>query len=126
MSITDTKVRVQAMAMLLLRRPLALWLIILATIITLAHWLLLIITINTKAPTVVLHYNIYFGIDRLGNWRQAFNLPLISTIILLVDWMAAVWLTRRDRWLAYGLLWAGLVVSALALVISAMVRWQYA
>lgn len=126
MGISDSKVRLQAVAMLLLRRPPALVLVILATIITLAHWILLIITIDTQVPAVVLHYNIYFGIDQLGSWRQAFNLPLISTVILLIDWLVAIWLMRRDHWLAYGLLWVGMVVSALALVISAMVRWQYA
>lgn len=118
------KVRLPAVPLLLLRRSSALALVIAATVVTLAHWLWLLFTVP-HSPSVVLHYNIYFGIDRLGGWREIFILPLLSTALLAANLLAAIWLIRRDRWLAYGLLWAALVVACLLMLINVMVRWQF-
>ena|SRR3989339_495332 len=44
-----------------------------------------IIPLTEQQPYLPLHYNIYFGIDQFGPWYQVFFLPILGTILLLVN-----------------------------------------
>lgn len=62
------------------------------------HWLVFVVTallwilslaviwyaIGKRETVIVLHYNVYFGIDALGLWWQAFFIPLSGIGIWLV------------------------------------------
>ena len=74
---------------------------------------------------MVLHYNAYFGIDRLGTWRDALVAPAAATAIWLGDAAVASWLMRRDHWLAQGVVIAGAVAVTLLLAVTAAVRYQF-
>lgn len=50
---------------------------------------------------MILHYNIYFGIDKMGNWGEVYQLPLVGIIILLVNLVGAYLLYSKDKLLSY-------------------------
>lgn len=64
-------------------------------------WGLLLWRIDPTGELVPIHYTIYFGIDRLGNWRQLFLVPLSGTVIGIVNTVIATLVYRRERVLAY-------------------------
>lgn len=110
---------------LLLRRPAAAALFAYAGLAVAAHWALVLATADYADPATVLHYNAYFGIDRVGTWRDALVAPAAATVIWLGDAAAAAWLMRRDHWLAQGVVLAGAVAVTLLLAVTAAVRYQF-
>lgn len=48
-------------------------------------WALLLWKIPYTPDTVLLHYNIFFGVDATGSWNQLFAIPLSGLIILLIN-----------------------------------------
>lgn len=46
--------------------------------------------------TVFLHYNVYFGVDRTGNWRDIFWLPGSGAAILVLNAAFVLWSKRMD------------------------------
>lgn len=110
---------------LLLRRPAAASLFIYTGLAVAAHWALVLATANYSDQATVLHYNAYFGIDRVGTWREALVVPAVATAIWLGDAAAAAWLMRRDHWLAQGMVLAGAVAATLLLAVTIAVRYQF-
>lgn len=45
--------------------------------------------IGKRETAIVLHYNVYFGIDALGSWWQAFFIPLSGVLMWLVHILLA-------------------------------------
>lgn len=52
-----------------------------------AIWLLLYIFIKQSNETTLLHYNIYFGVDLIGNWYNVYLIPLSGIVIILVNYI---------------------------------------
>jgi hypothetical protein len=56
-----------------------------AVLCNIATWSLLLWKIPQTSETIFLHYNVYFGVDLTGGWRQLFWVPGSGTVILLVN-----------------------------------------
>jgi hypothetical protein len=65
---------------------------------------------------VPLHYNIHFGVDRYGAWRQLFTIPFIGLFILLFNLGVAGYLWTRDKMLSVALSVATLIMEMLLIV----------
>jgi hypothetical protein len=50
-----------------------------------ATWALLLWKIPYTEETIFLHYNVYFGIDLTGGWKQLFWVPGSGTVILVIN-----------------------------------------
>lgn len=48
-------------------------------------WAVLLWKIPYTPDAVLLHYNIFFGVDATGSWYQLFAIPLSGLIIVLVN-----------------------------------------
>ncbi len=70
---------------------------------------------------VPLHYNIHFGVDRYGSWRQLFTIPFIGLFILLFNLGLAGYLWTRDKMLSVTLSVATLIMQVLLIVALAFV-----
>lgn len=58
--------------------------------------------IRPREAPIVLHYNVYFGVDLLGAWWQAYLLPVGGILILLAHILLARFFYRqKDRIAAY-------------------------
>ncbi|MBI2410458.1 MAG: hypothetical protein HYV32_00985 [Candidatus Kerfeldbacteria bacterium] len=49
--------------------------------------------------TVFLHYNVYFGVDRTGNWRDIFWLPGSGAAMVVVNAALVLWSKRMDAFI---------------------------
>ncbi|OGF31583.1 hypothetical protein A2533_02835 [Candidatus Falkowbacteria bacterium RIFOXYD2_FULL_35_9] len=100
---------------------------ILALIINLIIWGFLywslrgIIGDNPESSTIPLHYNVFFGVDKFGKWYQAFILPLLGLIILLVNFVLAQIYFSKKSLLSYFLTISCVFIQIILLVSSFLI-----
>ena len=81
------------------------WLIVIGIIANLANWIILAIFIRPVDGSIILHYNVYFGVDIMGNWKQVFIMPSIGLILFLINgFLAAYFYKNKERIAGYILL----------------------
>lgn len=64
-------------------------------------WFLLYLFIKPKTEPIFLHYNIYFGIDLIGEWYRIYLIPLSGFVILLVNYLVGAKIYQTKQVLTY-------------------------
>lgn len=96
-----------------------LWLIILGLAVNAINWILLKIFIKPVDFPIVLHYNVYFGVDMIGNYRLVFLLPAIGLVLFLINFfLSRHFYGHKERIASYLLLMAALMVELCLFVAS--------
>jgi len=81
------------------------WLIALNIFANIINWVILAIFIHPIDKNIILHYNVYFGVDIMGNWKQVFIMPSIGLILFLINgFLAAYFYKNKERIAGYILL----------------------
>jgi hypothetical protein len=95
-----------------------LWLLFLTALFNLVDWVLLKIFLRSGEKLIILHYNVYFGVDSLGVSRGAYLLPSIGLIVLILNFILSFYFyVQKERIASYILLLTALMVQ-LSLLIS--------
>lgn len=63
-------------------------------------WALLLWKIPRTDETIFLHYNIYYGIDLVGTWKDALWLPGTGSVIWIVNILLAYRYFKTDHFIA--------------------------
>ncbi len=104
------------------RNSLVQWVLIGALFFDFVNWGVLGFFIRPVDFPIILHYNVYFGVDLIGNWWQVFFLPAVGTIILTVNSLLAYFFYRqKERIASYLLLLAAFIVQAGISIASASI-----
>ena len=94
------------------RNRIILWLLASNLILNLINWIAIIIFINRLDVGIILHYNVYFGVDEIGDWKQAFLSPIIGLILFALNMALAVYFfEKKERIASYILLIASLMAQ---------------
>jgi len=88
----------------LYKDKLAFWLSNFSFLFILATWVLFLVKRIKHDPLSVLHYNIYAGIDILGNWSWLYIMPALVLLVSVIDFLLAVLLWTKVRVMSYFLL----------------------
>jgi hypothetical protein len=76
--------------------------------------------VRGSSGTIVLHFNVYFGVDIVGNPRQAFLIPTIALLFLVLNiGLAYRFYVVRERVAAHILLFAAFLSTLFAGVVTA-------
>lgn len=67
----------------------------------LAAWVLLSWYIKPQSELIVLHYSVYYGVDRVGTWSEAYLLPVFGLFLLLLNTGLALFFIDRHRLLSW-------------------------
>lgn len=59
-------------------------------------WGLLLWKIPFTEETVLLHYNVFFGVDATGEWFQIFTIPIAGVVIFLLNTLVMLRVKRMD------------------------------
>jgi hypothetical protein len=79
-----------------LRRP-AVWVpLALSGLINVGAWILLLVTLKPQSQLIVLHYTVYFGVDRVGHWSEALAIPAVGLGLLVGNTVFAKLCHDRD------------------------------
>lgn len=98
------------------------WVLIAAIFLNLINWVLILVYIRPVDFPIILHYNVYLGVDLIGGWWQAYLLPFIGVIILLGNTLLAFRLfVRQERIASYILLLASIMIQFSLIVASASI-----
>lgn len=104
------------------RSHIVLWLLILNLVSNIANWIVIAIFINRLDGDIILHYNVYFGVDNMGNWRETFILPTIGLILFILNAVLAAWFYgKKERIASYILLLAALMAQWSMIIAAASV-----
>ncbi|MDD5043084.1 MAG: hypothetical protein PHD51_00225 [Patescibacteria group bacterium] len=78
-------------------------------------WAWLYFKMPRGGESVPLHYNIYFGIDRIGRWYEIFLFPLTAFFILLVNFFLAYFIYKKEKFLSHSLVIVSCLVGLIIL-----------
>ena len=80
-------------------------------------WLLFIWRLKPQPDPIFLHYNIYYGIDLIGEWWKAyFFLPGSGLLFFLINYILAFFLYPREKIISYFLIGVSLLAQIVFLV----------
>ncbi|PIR73782.1 MAG: hypothetical protein COU40_00735 [Candidatus Moranbacteria bacterium CG10_big_fil_rev_8_21_14_0_10_35_21] len=96
------------------------WLLGVSLLANIADWVVLKIFIKSVDFPIILHYNVYFGVDMLGDWKRVFFLPLIGIILIIINLFLAIYFFNRQERIASYLLLMAILMIQLSLVISSV------
>lgn len=74
-------------------------------------------SIGASQPVLALHYNVFFGVDQVGDWRMAFFMPTLGAFFVIANFLVAVRLHAHERFVSrvmLGTAFAANVVLAIA------------
>lgn len=98
------------------------WLLILGLIANLINWIILKIWIKPVDFSVILHYNVYFGVDSFGDYKQIYILPLIGIVLFIINFLLSLFFyEKKERIASYALLIATLMIQLSLIVASVSV-----
>lgn len=96
--------------------PVIFFSIVLAFLANAGIWAALFWTaVPTDAP-IILHYNIYFGVDVVGNWKSLFFMPALAAGLLVLNLMLSRFFYYKERLASYLFAAAALVLQLLMAV----------
>lgn len=96
------------------------WLLFLSVMSNLINWIILKIFIDPVDLPIILHYNVYFGVDMLGNWKSVFILPGIGLVLFFINALLSInFYQKKERIASYLLLIATLMIQLSLIVASA-------
>lgn len=92
----------------------------LALVLNLAAWVYVAAMIRPSDDLFILHYNIHFGVDFLGQWFQAFAPPLVGVLFMVANSVLIWWFWTRLRILSLIAITATLVIQGTVLGVAAL------
>lgn len=90
--------------------------LILAVLANLGMWIAAWIIVKPTDQPVILHYNVYFGVDAIGDWRNIFLMPAFAVVILAINTVLSRFLYYKEKMAAYLFAGMALVIQLLMAV----------
>lgn len=103
------------------------WVLIAALFLNGANWGAIAYFIRPVDFPIILHYNVYFGVDVIGPWWQIYFLPLIGFLILIVNTaLGYLFYQQKERIVAHLLLLATLIVQiCISIAVASLLLINY-
>lgn len=95
-------------------------LLVIGILPTFASLALLLYFIRPTEGLLVLHYNVYFGVDLLGIWWQTYVLPLLSFVFFIGHYFLAKRFYQSTERIAAYLLLLGSGMLSFGMLIASM------
>jgi len=101
------------------RSPIILWLLALSFLVNIGNLIILKVFIQPVDFPIILHYNVYFGVDVLDSWQKAYLLPIIGFFLLIINTLLGLYFYKqKERIASYILAIANLMIQLSLLVAS--------
>lgn len=101
-----------------LKNRIIFWLSISSFLANLAGWIVPLIFIKPIDKNIILHYNVYFGVDMTGRWQQVFFLPGIGLAVLLLNSALALFFYAKKERIASHILIMTSFMAQISLLIA--------
>ncbi len=102
------------------RSGIVIWLLVLSLFFNLAGWISLKIFVKAVDFPIILHYNVYFGVDSIGSYKAVYLMPAIGLALLASNLLLSIYFYKnKERIASYLLLIAALMIQ-LSLAVAAV------
>ena len=90
------------------------WALICSILLNFLDWGLLAYFIKAVDFPIILHYNVYFGVDLIGDWWQVYFLPLVGVMVIGVNLALGLFFyQQKERIVTHVLLLASTIVQVI-------------
>jgi hypothetical protein len=97
-----------------------LWLSLFGLLANAVNWMIIAIFIRKVDAGLIFHYNVYFGVDAFGKWKEFFVFPSAGAIVFVFNFfLAFLSYQKKERIAGYVLLLAGVMFQVGLLIASA-------
>lgn len=96
------------------------WSLIFSIIFNILLWILFYFRIPIQIEPIILRYNIYVGINLIGPWQNVFYFPLAGLLIIILNFILAKWVYKKDRLPANFLVITALISQIILLVLGVL------
>ncbi len=101
------------------RNTIVLWLLAVSFLVDLANAVSLVIFVQPVDFPIILHYNVYFGVDVLDSFEKVYLMPLIGAFLFIVNTLLGLYFyQQKERIASYILAIANLMIQLSLLVAS--------
>ncbi|MCH7492530.1 hypothetical protein IID19_02955 [Patescibacteria group bacterium] len=99
-------------------------LLVVGLLFNISAWIYLLINIKPQADLIFLHYNIYFGVDLIGDWYRIYQIPLIGIIIYFVNLYLSYILYKKGKVISRFLIGVTVFIQVIVLISSYLITQQ--
>ena len=96
--------------------PIIFFSLVLAILVNIGIWAALRLVVQATDQPIILHYNIYFGVDSIGGWKNVFIMPAIGFLIFLVNLTLSRFFYYKERLASHLFAGMGLLAQLLMAV----------
>lgn len=96
--------------------PVIFFSLVLAILANAGIWAALRFAVQATDQPIILHYNIYFGVDSIGDWRNVFIMPAIALLVFLVNLILSRFFYYKERLASHLFAGMGLLAQLLMAV----------
>ncbi len=89
---------------------------VLAFLANVSMWLAVWRIVQPTDQPVILHYNVYFGIDAIGDWRNIYLMPVLALAFLLANAILSRFFYYKEKLASYLFALMALVIQLLMAV----------
>jgi len=75
--------------------------LVLGALANLGMWAAIWFVIEPASQPIILHYNVYFGVDAIGDWKNIFMLPGLAAAVLAVNIVLSRFFYYKERLVSY-------------------------
>lgn len=97
---------------------------IFSVVINILLWVFLIYRIQPQEEPIFLHYNIYFGIDLIGEWYRIYIIPALGSVIIFINLLISSIIYNKEKILAFFLLSLMTLSQILLTMAALLIVWQ--
>ncbi|MFH0929734.1 MAG: hypothetical protein V1814_00595 [Candidatus Moraniibacteriota bacterium] len=103
--------------------PVIFFSLVFAILVNAGLWVTLFWTVAPTDTPIILHYNIYFGVDVIGGWKSLFFMPTLAAGLLFLNAVLSRYFYYKEKMAAYLFAGTALVLQILmaVAVISAII-----
>lgn len=103
--------------------PVIFFSLVFAILVNAGLWAALFWTVTPTDVPIILHYNIYFGVDVIGGWKSLFFMPTLAAVLLFLNVVLSRYFYYKEKIVAYLFAGTALILQILMAVgvISAII-----
>ncbi len=88
----------------------------LSCLVNISLWIFLFKNQKSSELPVILHYNLFFGVDYLGGYNEIYLIPTVGAIIIITNTILGCLLYKKERLASYFLTFNIFIVQSFLLL----------
>ncbi len=93
----------------------------LSVLLNIIIWIFLIQNQKENSHPIILHYNLFFGVDHLGNYEKIYLIPIAGLIVIIINSILGHLLYLKEKLAVYFLIFIVFIIQIFLLIDSYLI-----